>query len=200
MRRQWHKKEDKWIKRSEGFVYMCKNTIMLLLLALCECSIYWDKVHSVHIGSALLPLLSAQHCSHISGSTSERVRESKRRKECWMVCFCFVDSNEVSNGELSAAWRDQRPRDTVETRYTHTHYIHTNTPASVTPGQLPPTTNYCSSHMAVALKPLGHVWIELWCGLWSTNRHEAELLKTTEWGRHNQIEGTCVDQPEAACF
>lgn len=42
-----------------------------------------------------------------------------------MVCFCCSDSNEVSNEELSAAQRDQRPRDSVETQRvharTHTH-------------------------------------------------------------------------------
>lgn len=36
--------------------------------------------------------------------------------ECWMVCFCCSVSNEVSNEELSAAPRDQRSRDSVETR------------------------------------------------------------------------------------
>lgn len=112
----------------------------------------------------------------------------REQGKCWTVCFCCFDSNEVSNGKLSAAWRDQRPRDTVETQHTqhtHTHtlhYMHTYSPYTykhthlVTPGQLPPTANYCSAHMVVALKPLDHVWIDLWCGCWSTNRH-AEILK-----------------------
>lgn len=52
-----------------------------------------------------------------------------------MVCFCCSDSNEVSNEELSAARRDQRARDSVETQWartrthTHTPQTHTNTPA-----------------------------------------------------------------------
>lgn len=72
----------------------------------------------------------------------------------------------------------------LETRRRHgscmqTHILYTLRHTHlVTPEQLPATTNYCSSHMAVHLKPVGHVWIDLWCGPRSTNRQEAEILKT----------------------
>lgn len=72
--------------------------------------------------------------------------------------------------------------------YKHTHLV--------TPGQLSPTANYCSAHMVMALKPLDHVWIDLWCGCWSTNRHEAEFLKTAEPGRHDGS----AEQTAAKCF
>ncbi len=49
-------------------------------------------------------------------------------RQCCLVCFCCFDGNEVSNEELSAAQREQRPRDNVKTKNTNTHtHTHTHT-------------------------------------------------------------------------
>lgn len=105
--------------------------------------------------SAFLPLESSMHYNPILNVHFWERRGRRVKGECWMVCFCCSDSNEVSNEELSAAQRDQRPRDSVETQYTHTHtltsYIHTNTPAWWRLG------NYHPPPITAA-----HTWWRLW--------------------------------------
>lgn len=101
-------------------------------------------------------------------SRRERWRRRRRRRvegECWMVCFCCFDSNEVSNGELSAARRDQRPRDTVETQHIRTH-IQTHS-------------------IYIQTRLLGDVWA-------ITTHHQ--LLQLTH-GRGSETFLPCVDQP-----
>ena len=90
----------------------------------------------------------------------------------------------VKWGPVSSLQGLETSRHGGDTVHTHILYTYKHT-RLVTPEQLPPTANYCSSHMVVHLKPLSHVWIDLWCGCCSTNRQEAEFLKTAEWGRCN---------------
>lgn len=105
----------------------------------------------------------------------ETDREEGERR----VCLCCSDSNEVSNEKLSAARRRLRPRDSVETHYTCTHrrtiYIQTHSL-----GVAWPITTHHPHKVAATRKSLCHVWMGLWCGRRSTNRHRAEFLKAAE--------------------
>lgn len=123
-----------------------------------------------------------------------------------MVCFCCSDCNEVSNEELSAAQRDQRPRDSVETQrvharththtpkhtYTHTHpkdiqtHPHCDAEAITTHRQLLPLTHGHGPETFLPCVDEAVMWSP------STNRQEAEFLKTAEPGRHDAADSRFI--------